>query len=57
MGAGEWFWIFMVIWFCFGLFTNRGELVKGNYYPIGGNVFLFILFGLLGWRTFGPVLQ
>lgn len=57
MPIGILFWVLMILWFLFGLYWNRGDLRGGNYGVVGGNVLLFILLGLLGWRVFGPVLQ
>jgi Na+/proline symporter len=47
----------MLMWFFFGLYWNRGEIAGGNYGVVGGNLLLFVLLMLLGWRVFGPVLQ
>jgi len=47
----------MIIWFLFGLYTNRSDLRGGRYELAGGNLLLFILLGLVGWKVFGPVLQ
>lgn len=43
------YWILMLIWFVFGLWANWP-----NHVLVGGNVMLFILMLLLGWKTFGP---
>ena len=34
-----------------------GDFEEGRYGIFGGNLLLFILLGLLGWRAFGPPLQ
>jgi len=57
MPIGILFWVLMIFWLLFGLYWNRGDLRGGNYGIVGGNLMLFILLGLLGWRVFGPVLQ
>jgi hypothetical protein len=57
MPIGILFWVLMILWFLFGLYWNRADLGSGNYGIVGGNMLLFILLGLLGWRVFGPVLQ
>ena len=57
MPIGILFWILMILWLLFGLYWNSGEFKTGNYGVFGGNLLLFILLGLLGWRVFGPVLQ
>lgn len=48
------FWILMLLWAVFGIFPGwpRGENVK--YGPFAGTIILFVLIGLLGWKTFGP---
>lgn len=57
MPIGILYWFLMILWFLFGLWWNGNELKTGNYGVFGGNLLLFILLGLLGWRVFGPVLQ
>jgi hypothetical protein len=57
MPIGILFWILMLLWLLFGLYWNGPEFKAGNYGIFGGNLLLFILLGLLGWRVFGPVLQ
>lgn len=52
MGIGEIFWVLMVIWLVFGLwsnFTPQGAL----YWPHCNYILLFVLLFLLGWRAFG----
>jgi hypothetical protein len=48
------FWILMLLWF---VWTWPGNPVVGAYGPIGGNILLFVLFLLLGWRIFGAPLH
>jgi hypothetical protein len=57
MTIGMLFWILMVIWFIFGLYWNRADLAAGSYGVFGGNLLLFILLFLLGWKVFGFVIQ
>ena len=57
MPIGILFWVLMLLWFFFGLWSDRGNIQAGNWAPFGGNLLLFVLLGLLGWRLFGPVLQ
>ena len=57
MPIGILFWVLMIFWLLFGLYWHRGDLRGGNYGIVGGNLLLFILLGLIGWRVFGPVLQ
>lgn len=51
------FWILMLLWLLFGLYWNRGEFGTGNYGVFGGNLLLFILLFLLGWKVFGFVIK
>jgi low affinity Fe/Cu permease len=56
MTLGLAFWILMLIWAVFGLLTHFGYV--GGVYAVGGStVLLFVLFGLLGWQTFGAPLH
>ncbi len=57
MTVGFLFWLLMILWFLFGLSWNRSELGTGNFGVLGGNLLLFILLFLLGWRVFGFVIQ
>ncbi len=45
------FWLLMLLWLIFGFvfFWPMG----GSWYPVGGNLLLFVLLGLLGWKVFG----
>ena len=57
MNIGLAFWILMLIWAVFGILQHFG-MVGGAYAVSGNAVLLFILFGLLGWATFGaPLLK
>ena len=57
MPIGILFWVLMILWFIFGLYWNGADIRGGNYGWLGGNVLLFVLLGLIGWKVFGPVLQ
>jgi hypothetical protein len=48
MTLGLAFWILMLLWLVFGLWATWP-----NHYLVGGNVLLFVLLLLLGWKTFG----
>jgi hypothetical protein len=53
MPMGILFWVLMILW-AIGSFLGWG----GNQYGIYANTgLLLVLFGLLGWKTFGPPLQ
>lgn len=50
MSMGLMYWILMLIWLVFGLWWHWP-----SWQPwIGGNLLLFVLLLLLGWRVFGP---
>jgi hypothetical protein len=57
MPIGILFWVLMIIWLLFGLYSYRSDLRGGKYELVGGNLLLFVLLALIGWRLFGPVLQ
>lgn len=52
MSIGLMFWILMLLWLVFGLWTTWP-----NYHLLGGNLMLFILLLLLGWHAFGPPIR
>ena len=52
MPMGLAFWILMLLWLVFGLWSGYP-----NYHLIGGNLLLFVLLVLLGWHTFGAPLK
>src|SRR4051812_8291507 len=52
MTLGQAFWILMLIWFVFGLVWHFG-LTPAPWGLAVNSVLLFVLFGLLGWQTFG----
>jgi hypothetical protein len=55
MSIGILFWVLMVIWLILGLVpVPEGA---GRYWPWGGNLLLFILLFLLGWKAFGSPIQ
>jgi hypothetical protein len=55
MSLGIAFWVIMIVWVIFGLAVHGGYI--GQYSSIGGMLLLVALFGLLGWKVFGPVLH
>lgn len=57
MPIGILFWVLMVLWFLFGLYWNSTEFKAGNFGPLGGNLLLFVLLFLIGWKLFGFVIQ
>jgi len=55
MSIGLAFWIIMLVWFVFGILVHFG-MVSGVFVG-AGNLLLFVLFMLLGWKVFGPPLH
>jgi len=51
MTIGFIFWLLMLLWFVFGVWTFRGT--PGAPAVWGGSVFMFILLFLVGWKVFG----
>jgi len=49
MTLGLAFWICMLIWLVFGIYTNRAAPLNA-----GGDILLFVILLLLGWHDFGP---
>jgi hypothetical protein len=54
MSMGLIFWILMLFWLVFWIWDRNSPLPWG---PIGNSVFLFLLFLLLGWATFGAPIR
>jgi hypothetical protein len=52
MSIGFIFWLLMLLWLVFGIWSHRG-LAPGSWPYAAGNGFAFVLFSLLGWKTFG----
>lgn len=46
------YWIVMLIWLVFGLWSGWTNLKQS-----GGHLLIFILFLLIGWEVFGPPLH
>ncbi len=46
------FWILMLLWFVFGVWSNWPN--GGNPRAWGGSLLEFLLFLILGWHAFGP---
>ncbi len=58
MSIGFIFWLLMILWVLFGLYWNwPNEPGRSGFAPLGGNLLLFILLFLLGWKVFGFVIQ
>lgn len=57
MPIGVLFWLIMIVWLLFGFYLNRSDFSRGNYNIVGGNLLLFVLLAIIGWRVFGPILH
>ena len=51
MSIGFLFWLLMVLWLIFGAYTRRASLSAPWIW--GGDLLLWVLLFLLGWRVFG----
>jgi len=49
MSIGLAFWVIMLVWLVFGVWSSWPDLKSS-----GGTGLLFILLVLLGWKVFGP---
>ncbi len=57
MSIGLLYWILMILWLVYGIFTRRVEIAGGSYIGLGGSLLEFILFFLIGWRIFGFIIH
>jgi hypothetical protein len=57
MSIGFVYWLLMLFWLIFGFYWNRNDIRGGNYGVMGGNLMLFVLLFLVGWKTFGFPIQ
>ncbi len=58
MPAGMIYWLLMILWFLFGLYWNwPTEPGSKGFGPLGGNLLLFCLLFIIGWKMFGFVIQ
>lgn len=56
MSIGFIFWLLMILWFVFAM-VGRWAPASAPWGPYVNDVFLFILFFLLGWHEFGFVIH
>lgn len=56
MSKGLLFWVIMIIWLIFGLFTNW-PAGGSRPWPLGAHIILWILLALLGWQVFGAAIR
>lgn len=59
MPAGYIFWVLMILWFLFGLWWHWPDPAPGpgRFGGLGGHLLVFFCVFLLGWKTFGFVVQ
>lgn len=57
MSRGLIFWVLMLLWLVFGLFAYLGSGPYLKWGLAGNGLLTFILFGLLGWKVFGPAIK
>ena len=57
MSKGLLFWVIWVICVLIWAGVNFGMFGGPYAHMAGGGVIEFVLFGLLGWAVFGPVIQ
>lgn len=50
MTIGFIFWLLMLLWLVFGIWSYRAA---PNWPYAAGNGFMFVLLFLIGWKTFG----
>ena len=56
MTIGLLYWVLMLLWLVFGLYTNWPSAPNPPW-PLGGHILLWVLLALLGWKVFGPALH
>ena len=57
MSKGLLFWVIWIICVVIWFGANFGGFGGPYAHYVGGGVIEFVLFGLLGWAVFGPVIQ
>lgn len=57
MSKGLLFWVIWIICVLIWAGVNFSGLGGPYAHMAGGGVIEFVLFGLLGWQVFGPVIQ
>ena len=57
MSIGFLFWLLMILWLIFGMWSVWPAAGQPNWRPVGGNLLLWILLFILGWRVFGFVIH
>lgn len=57
MPLGILFWVVYVMAFVFSLWSNYDANQPLWFKRAGGSLILWVLVGMLGWATFGPVVR
>lgn len=57
MSLGLMYWILMLVWLVFGIWSSWPTLRTGGFRAGGGTFLLFILLLILGWHAFGPPIK
>lgn len=57
MSRGTVFWVLMILWFILALAGYFGDGVLVRWSLAGNSALTFVLFGLLGWKVFGPAIK
>ncbi len=50
------FWMLMIIWLIFGFWVDN-QPTPAPFLRGSRHFLLFVLFGILGWRVFGPAIK
>ena len=53
MTIGFIFWLLMILWLVFGIWSFRGGVAADKWPFAGGSAFMFVLLLLLGIQVFG----
>lgn len=51
------FWLLMLLWLCLGIAPRFPRGATPAYFPFVGDLLLFVLIALLGWRVFGAAIH
>jgi len=57
MPIGILFWVLMILWAVNVVYWQSEGTREGKFGGFGGNLLLFVLLCLVGWKVFGSVLQ
>jgi hypothetical protein len=57
MNIATLFWVIMVIWLLFGLWSSWPAAGTNPVRPVGGLIILWVVIALLGWQVFGSAIH